>query len=166
MHERTCANNKCTYAKRNGCLVEFLQKNNTKKLLRRNIMLLYGHIHPCKHTHALLSSPTLSLSCRHDSSRSPIKSHSPDVSFAHNSKESRRSRTKSRSPDSSSRHSKILEDLGRADIFGPLSGDPHDRPIATVGISLGNTHTNTHKQINTRLFVMGYEHGNFKKFIS
>ena len=124
------------------------------------------HIHPCKHTHALLSSPTLSLSCRHDSSRSPIKSHSPDVSFAHNSKESRRSRTKSRSPDSSSRHSKILEDLGRADIFGPLSGDPHDRPIATVGISLGNTHTNTHKQINTRLFVMGYEHGNFKKFIS
>jgi len=83
--------------------------------------------------------------CRHDSSRSPIKSQSPDVSFTHNSKESRRSRTKSRSPDSSSRQSKILEDLGRADIFGPLSGDPHDRPMATVGISLGNTHTHIHK---------------------
>lgn len=118
------------------------QKNNTKKLLRRNIMFMYGtSTHVNTHTHFSLLPLSLSLSRRHDSSRSPIKSQSPDVSFTHNSKESRRSRTKSRSPDSSSRHSKILQDLGRADIFGRLSGDPHDRPIATVGISLGNTHT-------------------------
>ena len=128
------------------------------------------HIHPCEHTHSLVFSPTSrSLSRRHESSRSPIKSQFPDVCFIHNSKESRRSRTKSRSPDSSSRHSQILEDLGRADIFRPLSGDPHDRPIATVGVSLGNTHANTRKHTQTHkhtLFVMDNEHGNFKKFIS
>ena len=92
-----------------------------------------------------------------ESSRSRIKSQSPDASFTHNNQKSSRSQIKSQSPDASS-SSNFLEDLGRADIFGPLSGeqDPHDRPIATVGISLGNTH----------VFVMGYQHGISKQFIS
>ena len=147
--------------------------NSCKKTIQKSFdehNVHVWHIHPCEHTHALVFSPTSrSLSRRHESSRSPIKSQFPDVCFIHNSKESRRSRTKSRSPDSSSRHSQILEDLGRADIFGPLSGDPHDRPIATVGVSLGNTHANTRKHTQTHkhtLFVMDNEHGNFKKFIS
>ncbi len=102
-----------------------------------------------KHTRTQMRTSLFFLALSHthnsqESSRSRIKSQSPDASFTHNNQESSRSQIKSQSPDASS-SSKFLEDLGRVDIFGPLSGeqDPHDRPIATVGISLGNTHTHT-----------------------